>query len=1139
MSLTDSPGLPPFHLETPSVEGGQQAPSWYRMGIFLGGLLVLALGTALWPPGMAWLGIGVGAALFITLQSLFPVRLLGREHNLTPALAIGTGLLAGPGMAGWSAAVGILLGYSVRRSRLGRLFPGSLLGRALTARFSWRAVAFEVGALNLALALTFVSLGRQGNEAIAPGMNATRGWYLAGQAALFVLIYSLLTVLGAISRGRMPTKALVRDLTPLALMQILPLPFLVVMMRSFPSAGVDAPLTFGVIATIVMVLIYSVQAARGELEKRLKELGTLNEIGQALRSSLELENLLAELQLQIRQHLRVGNFYVALYDHEQERIWYPLAVKRGQQVIWMARPVTDRLTDRVIKESKAILIPHHAAHELPRIGLPVGEEPPFAWLGVPLISSDRTIGCLAVFSYSETVAFGDADAEYLEMISGEVSAAIENVLLHEQLNRGQAQISQVNQITALLTGSHNPQEVLAQVCQSVEEVCSGARSAIYLTSPEESDVWLAHAHSLSDDFVHANQRFSLAQDSRARCLLTGQPTLIRELAGADLDASYLDLLRREGIVAFADYPLITPEGQIGYLTVYFDAPFEVDRNVNGLLEVFAAQAALAISSARLHARSDSVLARRANQLSILESVGRELSAETRADKLFETILDYALEFTHSAWGLLSLFDPSNQVLVTKAARGYRLPVEALPVERGVSGKALRELRVINVPDVSKDPDYLDLAEGQARSQLCVPLHNQEKVLGVLAMESERVGGYSLTDELFIHQLANQATVALVNAELYGEMADVRERLRAVINSVREGILMVDLDGRVLLVNEFIERLSGIPAEAVVGKLLDELPAEFLESCGYSLNEAQGVLAGMRRGEEPSIPRTAIKRQDGASESVFERFGMAVWGHDGRKTGWMILLRDVTEEFQHTKERQLLTETLVHDLRSPMGTVLGALDVIEEVARSQTTEGHNLSLQAVNVARRGAQRVLGLIDAVLEIARMEAGGVEAELSWLALSEVIAGVLSEYLPQAEEYGIGLEAEETGPLPVIYSDRGKISRVVANLVDNAIKFTPPGGMVKVLCRPIPEQQVMVQVSDTGPGVPEEYREVIYERFKQVPGRAGRRRGSGLGLTFCKLAIETLGGRIWYEPAPSGGSVFNFTLPVASPTKSKSGRD
>jgi signal transduction histidine kinase len=248
---------------------------------------------------------------------------------------------------------------------------------------------------------------------------------------------------------------------------------------------------------------------------------------------------------------------------------------------------------------------------------------------------------------------------------------------------------------------------------------------------------------------------------------------------------------------------------------------------------------------------------------------------------------------------------------------------------------------------------------------------------------------------------------------------------------------------------------------------------------------------------------------------------------------MIVLRDITEEMLISQARELITETLVHDLRSPVSAVLSAIDILESIL-TEEQKGDELVDQAVRVARNSANRVLGLIESLLDIARLKAGRMELLLTPIDIPTLMANIIGELTPQANEIGVILRNEVPANLPRVRADPGKIARVLTNLLDNALKFTPDGGQVLVSAELYPKDMLAIRVSDTGPGVPDEFREKIFDRFIQIPGQKGRRRGSGLGLTFCRLAVEAHGGQIWVEPRMGGGSVFTFTLPLADGSSS-----
>ena len=211
----------------------------------------------------------------------------------------------------------------------------------------------------------------------------------------------------------------------------------------------------------------------------------------------------------------------------------------------------------------------------------------------------------------------------------------------------------------------------------------------------------------------------------------------------------------------------------------------------------------------------------------------------------------------------------------------------------------------------------------------------------------------------------------------------------------------------------------------------------------------------------------------------------------------------------------------------MSAVIGSLDFIGEELAAEPRDP--VLEQALRVATRSANRVLALIESLLDIARLQSGRMELNFENVNLYELVDELMIDFTTQANEYGIILRNEIPSDLPDIRADREKAIRIFANLVENAIKFTPVGGYIRVSAMVLEDRLVEVRVQDTGPGVPLEYREKIFERFAQIPGQRGRTRGSGLGLTFCRLAVEAHGGRIWVESPPDGGSIFRFTLLVS----------
>jgi signal transduction histidine kinase len=233
-----------------------------------------------------------------------------------------------------------------------------------------------------------------------------------------------------------------------------------------------------------------------------------------------------------------------------------------------------------------------------------------------------------------------------------------------------------------------------------------------------------------------------------------------------------------------------------------------------------------------------------------------------------------------------------------------------------------------------------------------------------------------------------------------------------------------------------------------------------------------------------------------------------------------LADDVTDRRLVDAMRDDLVQTLVHDLRSPLTSVSAALGLL-----SQHAEGDVAAGEVVSAARLGVARLLKLIDSILDVNRLEQGAMPVAQRALELSPLLQDLVRAAEPRAREKGVQLELR-LQPLPAAFADPELLVRVLENLVGNALKFTAPGGAVWIAAE-AGEQAVRLSVGDTGPGISEEVRDRLFGKFVTGPHPA---RGSGLGLAFCRLAVQAQGGQIWAETPAGGGTVMRLTLPRAT---------
>ncbi len=226
-----------------------------------------------------------------------------------------------------------------------------------------------------------------------------------------------------------------------------------------------------------------------------------------------------------------------------------------------------------------------------------------------------------------------------------------------------------------------------------------------------------------------------------------------------------------------------------------------------------------------------------------------------------------------------------------------------------------------------------------------------------------------------------------------------------------------------------------------------------------------------------------------------------------------------------KLRDDLTSMIVHDLRSPLASLITGLEMMESLGDLNEEQEEMLRLSVLS-----GRNLLRLIGDLLDISKLEAGSLKLELEGLDAAAMVQDSVCQLESLAREKSITLEVEISGPLPCFEADPDKLSRTLTNLIGNGVKFTPRGGRITVGVRlQESEGSLLFWVKDTGEGIPPDSLEHIFEKFGQVENRkAGRRMSTGLGLTFCKMIIEAHGGRIWVDSAMGQGSTFSFALPV-----------
>jgi two-component system sensor histidine kinase/response regulator len=289
------------------------------------------------------------------------------------------------------------------------------------------------------------------------------------------------------------------------------------------------------------------------------------------------------------------------------------------------------------------------------------------------------------------------------------------------------------------------------------------------------------------------------------------------------------------------------------------------------------------------------------------------------------------------------------------------------------------------------------------------------------------------------------------------------------------------------------------------------------------DELESVVRCIQMGAEDYLPKPINATLLGARlNSSLEKKRL----RDGERRLYAQLQESFSQLQTLENQRDDLTHMIVHDLRTPVTSLLSGLQTVGLLGDLNTDQQEFLG-----IAESGGKTLLHMINDLLDISKMESGSCQLETQAVRAGSLMADALQQVSPLLQENGLTLVREIADDLPALRADEDKMVRVLTNLLGNAIKFTPDGGTVTLSAHPsAAEAAVVFAVRDTGRGIPREAFARIFEKFGQAQmDRATRHQSTGLGLTFCKMIVELHGGRIWVESELDQGSVFLFTLPVA----------
>jgi PAS domain S-box-containing protein len=788
-------------------------------------------------------------------------------------------------------------------------------------------------------------------------------------------------------------------------------------------------------------------------------------------------------------------------------------------------------------------------------------------------SGGRLLGYISVDGPRDDKRPSRQTLEVLAIFANQAAIAIQNAALFQEGQRRIAELSVLNEMSRAIGSALDMDDLLAIVHEQVSRIFDTTN--FYVAAYQEGDDQWSLAFALERGQRAPQARYPVTSGLIGHIIRSRQPVLLCSLEEnvafhQEQAISCLGEMAR----SWMGVPLMAADQVVGVMAIHsYDQEGLYGDAQLAIFSAIAAQVAVAARNARLYRQivnmTEELEQRVGTRTRDLALALNELTAERdRAEALYritselgatldlERVLDHALKLfadllgvTH---GTITLLDQESGYLHLRAALGpdheRARRHERSPLRRGVglAGWTLEHRRPVLVPDVEQDPRWLEI-EGrglQVRSVVAAPLSlGGGDILGVLTLGHPTVGYFNQDHLQLVTAAASQIAIAVNNSDLYAYITEQADQLgsmlqaqqaesaksRAILESIADGVLVLDHNGRVLLVNPAAEELLGFSARVIEGE-------HFRHMLGLGETTGQRELAQLlytelrarlegTEGTITPLPAKAVRLQSG-NQALAVNIAPLITAVGGAP-GLVAALRDISREAQVERLKNEFISTVSHELRTPMTSIKGYTDLLFLGMAGGLTDAQRRFLQII---KSNADRLTALVNDILDISRIETGRIHLTIEPLDLGKIISDVILAFQEQYRDKCLALEWVEPLNLPEIRGDTARVTQVLNNLLANAWQYTPGGGRVHVTVTPI-DGYLQVDVADTGIGIGPDDIGRIFDRFYRADHPLVEEvGGTGLGLSIVKMFVEMLGGEIWVESQMGVGSTFSFTLPLVT---------
>jgi K+-sensing histidine kinase KdpD len=516
---------------------------------------------------------------------------------------------------------------------------------------------------------------------------------------------------------------------------------------------------------------------------------------------------------------------------------------------------------------------------------------------------------------------------------------------------------------------------------------------------------------------------------------------------------------------------------------------------------------------------------RVRQRDYLLEISRALTQELDLENLLERILRISIEMLAGQAGIIALKEMEGWRVaaahgIAPAFLSYLTPL--------LAEENVRELDVRELNRMLKELTYtasMGLLNGTA---LALAAHAQ--VIGVIFIFRNYADVFTPNDRIILQSFANQAAIAVYNAQLYGQISYEKQRLDALVDSAADGIIILNSDLTIERVNDAFERIYGKSNDELVDREHDEIIRWATEPQGATLNDS--IANGW-----PLTPSATLYVEGDLERELPSPLPVGITyapllSQDGRLRNIIVSVRDISHFRTADEIKATFISIVSHELRTPVALIKGYASTLR---RDDAKWDKRTINESLSVIEEEADRLSKMIDDLLDASRLQAGGLTLNRADVSLPALTTRIIERFTTQTDKHRFVTDFPEK--FPIVLADETRIEQVIMNLISNALKYAPEGEIK--ITGSVRSEQIVICVSDQGPGIEAKDLPHIFDRFYRSTKAVKQTKGAGLGLYLARAIVEAHGGRIWADnstrpngqsaqrPKPDSGARICFSLP------------